>query len=295
MPSRSTHLVLGATGHVGSALTEALLDRGEPVTLVVRDRAKAHAFEKRGARVEVADIHNLDALRRVHELGDRLFMLNPPADPTSDTQTEERRTVASMLRALESSAIRKVVALSTIGAQPGELIGDLNVLYEMEQGLERTGVPCSVIRAAYFMSNWDASLELARTDGVVRTFFPIDLKIPMVAPQDLGAVAAELMIASLSEARKVQVEGPARYSPSDVAAAFAAALQREITVETIPERDWIDTFRAFGFSDTAAQSYANMTRIVCEHGFPSMNETLHGTISLGDYVDQLVRAAAAAP
>jgi uncharacterized protein YbjT (DUF2867 family) len=58
------HIVLGATGHVGAALVDALLARGEPVTIVVRNRAKARPFETRGALVEVADIHDVDALRR---------------------------------------------------------------------------------------------------------------------------------------------------------------------------------------------------------------------------------------
>jgi uncharacterized protein YbjT (DUF2867 family) len=282
------HIILGATGHVGSALVDALLARGEPVAMVVRDRTKARPFEIRGARVEIADIHDVDALRRVYRLGSRLFMLNPPAAPSMDTQTEERETVANMLRALQDSALEKVVAESTFGARPGELIGDLNVLYEMEQGLEHSGIPHSVIRAAYYMGNWDAALETARTEGVVRTFFPVDLKIPMVAPKDLGEVAAELMTAPIAQTTRVQVEGPARYSSADVAAAFANALHREVKAEVIPERNWIDTFKAFGFSDQAATSYANMTRTVCEDEFPPIEETLHGKISLDDYIRTLV-------
>jgi hypothetical protein len=35
-----------------------------------------------------------------------------------------------MLRALANSGITKVVAESTFGARPGDLIGDLNVLYD---------------------------------------------------------------------------------------------------------------------------------------------------------------------
>jgi uncharacterized protein YbjT (DUF2867 family) len=286
------HIVLGASGHVGSALVDTLLARREPVTLVVRDRSKARAFEIRGARVEVADIHDVDALRHVYRLGNRLFMLNPPAAPTTDTQTEERQTVTNMLQALEDSALEKVVALSTFGARPGELTGDLNVLYEMEQGLDRSGVPHSVIRAAYYMSNWDTAMETARTEGVMRTFFPVDLKIPMVAAKDVGDVAAQLMTAPIEHTARVQVEGPARYSSADVAAAFANALHREVKAEVIPERNWIDAFKTFGFSDQAATSYANMTRTVCEDEFPPTEETLHGKISLDDYIKNLVNRTA---
>jgi len=278
------HIVLGGTGHAGSALVETLLSRGEQVALVARDRSKARALEARGARVLIADIRDVDALRRAYREGERLYMLNPPADPATDTQACERETVASMLRALEGSGIKKVVAHSTSGARPGELLGDLNVLYEMERGLKRTGIPTSVLRATYYMSNWDSALAMARDSGILKTFFPIDLEIPMVAPHDLGTVAADLMMAPLERTECVYVEGPTRYSSTDVAAAFAAALGREVKAETIPERDWIETFKSFGFSERAAMSYANMTRAVCEDDFPSISSTVHGKTSLEQYL-----------
>lgn len=286
------HVVLGGTGRVGSALVETLLSRGEQVALVARDRAKARALEARGARVLIADVRDVNALRRAYREGERLYMLNPNAEPSTDTQARERDNVASMLRALEGSGIEKVVAHSTFGARPGELIGDLNVLYEMEQGLERTGIPTSILRAAYYMSNWDTALGTAKDAGVLKTFFPVDLKFAMVAPHDLGVVAADLMMAPVERVECVYVEGPTRYSCADVASAFSAALGRDVKAETIPERDWVDTFKSFGFSERAAISYANMTRTVFEEP-PPRDETVHGTTSLEDYVRSHVRAAAA--
>lgn len=278
------HIVLGGTGHVGAALVEALLSHGETVALVARDRSKARALEARGARVVIADIRDVDALRRAYRQGERLYMLNPPAAPSTDTQARERETVASMLRALEGSGIKKVVAHSTFGARPGDMIGDLNVLYELEEGLKRIGVPTSVLRAAYYMSNWDSALASARTEGIVQTFFPVDLKIPMVAPRDLGDAAAKLMMAPIEQTECVYVEGPARYSSADVAAAFAGALGRDVRAKSIPERDWVESFKKLGFSDEGARSYANMTRTVCEDDFPPARGTRQGNITLAEYI-----------
>lgn len=238
----------------------------------------------RGARIAIADIRDVGALRHVYRQGERLYMLNPSADPSTDTQARERETVSSMLRALEGSGIKKVVAHSTSGARPGELMGDLNVLYEMEEGLKSTGIPTSVLRATYYMSNWDGALAKAKDDGILRTFFPADLKIPMVAPHDLGVVAADLLMAPIEQSECIYGEGPARYSSADVAAALAAALGRDVTVQTIPERDWIDAFKSLGFSERAATSYANMTRAVCEEEFPHYKNTVHGKTTLAEYI-----------
>ena len=51
--------------------------------------------------------------------GKRAFLLNPPAAPSSDTDVEERATVAAIVEALEGSGLEKVVAASG----PDPLVG----------------------------------------------------------------------------------------------------------------------------------------------------------------------------
>lgn len=59
------HIILGATGHVGSAVANALLEGGEPVTIVTHNPQKAGDWQQRGAQVAVADVHDTAALRRI--------------------------------------------------------------------------------------------------------------------------------------------------------------------------------------------------------------------------------------
>lgn len=281
------HIILGGTGHVGSALTETLLARGESVTLLSHDEAKAKAWEQKGAKVAIADIHDPDALRRVFKEGTRAFLLNPPADPAGDTDVEERRTVASILAALEGSGLKKVVAHSTYGAQAGEHIGDLGVLYEFEQGLAKQSIPFSVMRAAYYLSNWEGMLELAQSQGMIQSFFPADFQLPMVAPQDLGHFAAQLMTEPVTATDLHYVEGPKLYTPADVAAAFSQALHKPVKLEVVAPEQWVEQFKAIGFSETAAQSYAGMTRVTVE-GASMPQSPERGSTTLQDYINALV-------
>jgi len=174
-------------------------------------------------------VHDTAQLRAILGQGKRLFVLNPPAPITTDTAREERKSVASILATLTNSGIEKRVVQSTYGAQPG----DLGVLYELEQGLTQTGIPTRIIRAAYYMSNWDMALAPARQTGQVHTVYPPEFKLPMVAPQDLGAVGARLQKAPVEQTDIHDVEGPQRYSSADGAAAFVDALGKEVkAVET---------------------------------------------------------------
>jgi uncharacterized protein YbjT (DUF2867 family) len=282
------HIILGATGHVGSALAQALLAHNEPVTVVTRDAHKTQALQTKGARVAVVDVFDTPALHRVFMGGTRVFVLNPPAPPSTDTVAEERKSLRAILSALEGCTLEKIVAESTYGAQPGDGIGDLGVLHEMEQALGAGQVPFSAIRAAYYMSNWDASLKTAREEGKVHSMYPPDFKLPMVAPHDLGQFAAKLMLGSPAPSGPHYVEGPQRYSPGDVARAFSQALGRPVDVAVTPQAQWVPAFKALGFSDAAAKSYAEMTRITLEDKYePEKPEP--GAVSLGEYITALVK------
>ena len=162
-------IILGATGHVGSITARTLLQDGHSVTVVTRDADKAEPFAKIGAEVAVANVHDVETMRSVFRSGKRLFLLSPPAAPDTDTDATEKATVRHLLAAIEGSGLEKIVAESTYGAQAGDALGDLNTLFEMEEGLRAQSVPHSIIRAAYYMSNWDALLKSARNDSVLPT------------------------------------------------------------------------------------------------------------------------------
>ncbi|TCS12308.1 NmrA family NAD(P)-binding protein [Caulobacter sp. BK020] len=280
-------VVLGASGHVGSAVAETLLEAGEPVTVVVRSAEKAAAWRARGAQAAVADVLDPDGLRAVLRRGRRAFLLNPPAAPSTDTEVEEHRTVAGIVAALEGSGLEKVVAESTYGAQPGQRCGDLNVLYDFEQALAVQPIPATVQRTAYYMSNWDAALDQAR-QGVLPTMLPADLKLPMVAPVDLGRAAADFLREPIGQDGIRYVEGPARYSPADVAAAFARALGRPVEVSVTPRDQWEQAYRDLGFSEAAAESYTRMTQATAD-GPLEPEAPRRGSVTLERYVAELVR------
>lgn len=282
------HIILGGTGHVGSALAETLLERGEAVTVVSRNASARPAWERKGAQFAVVDVRDVDALRRLFERGRRLFLLNPPADPATDTDAVEKANLRAILAAIEGSGLEKIVAESTYGAQDRDRSGDLGILYAMEQALRAQPIAFSVIRAAYYMSNWDESLRSAREHGKVLSFYPADFTLPMVAPRDLGRVAADLITAPLADTGMHHVEGPRAYSPADVADAFAQALGREVDVEVVPRAQWVAAYRKLGFSEAAAKSYADMTAVTLDEDYPIPGEPIRGRITLQAYIQDLV-------
>ncbi|RAJ95502.1 uncharacterized protein YbjT (DUF2867 family) [Larkinella arboricola] len=282
------YIILGATGHVGSAVANALLEKGEPVTIITRDARKADTWKQKGAHGAITDVQDVARLQAVFRQGKRLFLLNPPAPPSTDTAAEERKNMQAILAALDESGLEKIVVQSTYGAQPGDRVGDLGVLYELEQALARQPIPTSVIRGAYYMSNWEYALHSARAEGKVYAYYPADFKLPMVAPNDIGQVAARLLTGPVDQTGLHYVEGPELYSPADVAAAFSTALQKPVEAVEIPRDQWKKSLKAVGFSDEAAESMANMTAATLDTPEFADNP-IRGTTSLQSYIADLVK------
>src|SRR5689334_15511169 len=254
------HIITGGTGRVGSALANALLRKGEKVTIISRSSKSAKEWMSKGAQIAVADIYDTVTLHEIFKKGRSIFILNPPADPMTDTPLQERKTAASLVEALKNSNAEKVVVESTLGAQPGYNIGDFGVLYELEQKVAQLSYPYSIIRPAYYMSNWVEQLPAIKETGELISFYPVDLKFPMVAPPDIGELAAHLMMANNTPIIN-SIHGPELYSPGDVAEAFSKALGKNVKVKVIPKDQWKAAYRSMGFSEQGAESYTNMTQI----------------------------------
>jgi hypothetical protein len=72
-----------------------------------------------------------------------------------------------------------------------------------------------------------------------------------------------------------------------VAAAYGRHLGRDVAVVTTPRDRLAEGFRAIGFSDVAAQSYARMTEATIDGTFPA--DPRRGRITLDDYIAGLIK------
>jgi uncharacterized protein YbjT (DUF2867 family) len=237
--------ITGITGKVGGATARALLAAGRNVRAVSRDPARASAWRERGCDIALADMSNAAALARAFAGAEGVFLLRPPVFDPSPGFPESGAVVAAVREALLAARPGKVVCLSTIGAQATQE-NLLTQLTRWEQALGDLPVPVTFLRPGWFMENVEWDIPSAR-EGTLPSFLqPLDRGIPMVATADVGRVAAELLQETWSGTRVVELEGPSRIAPNDIAAAFAKVLGRPVRAEAIPRDTWETLFRSQG-------------------------------------------------
>lgn len=278
------HIVMGATGNVGGAVAEALLQRGEKLAIVTRDPDGAQDWRDKGVEILAADIDDVQSLKAAFARGKRAFLLNPPADPSQDIEAVECRTIANILEALKGAELEKVVAASTYGAQPGAPAGDLTTLWTLEEGLRSQTIPAAINRGAYYMTNWLGLAETVKSTGTLPTMFPADFMLPMVAPADLGAAGADRLCSPVSDTGIRHIEGPRRYTPQEVAEGFGRALGREVTLDIAPRGKWEAIYRDMGFSQPAARSFTRMTELTVEATFEGLTGVERGQVTLDAFI-----------
>lgn len=283
------YIVMGATGNVGGAVAEALLADGEKVAILTRRPGDAAGWRQKGALVLAADVHDVPSLKTAFRQGRRAFLLNPPADPSGDTDRAERRTIANILEGLMDSGLEKVVAASTYGARQGEPAGDLTTLWELEEGLRRQAIPAAINRGAYYMTNWTGLIGLVKKTGKLPSLFPADAEIPTVAPDDLGKAAAARLRSPVHDIDVRYVEGPERYTPQQVADAFGRVLSRNVELDVVPRSGWERLFKEMGLSETAARSYTRMTAISLDEDFDKPEAPCRGETSLAAFAARVLQ------
>ena len=189
------YVITGATGNTGSVVANELLAEGQQVRVIGRNEKRLRPFADKGAEPFVADLTNQSGLRSAFSGAKAVYAMIPPDISQQDVLTYQSRVREAIAGALEQSAVRHVVALSSIGADKPEGTGPVLGLRRFEQRLDSiAGLNVLHLRAGYFMENTLAQLSLIQTLGFSTGPLDPKLSLPMIATRDIGKAAADALL-----------------------------------------------------------------------------------------------------
>lgn len=208
-------LVTGSTGNVGAPLVRRLHEEGAPVRAAMRDSGRGAPAGVQKVAFDFARPETFEpALAGVSEI----FLLRPPE--MSDPKTE----MTPFLRAARRAGASRVVFLSLLGVERAPFMPHARI----ERLLEAEGLPCTSLRAGFFMQNLGvAHREEIRERGEI--FVPAGAgKTSFVDARDLADVAAKALLEPEHAGKAYDLTGASALDFTEVAALMSRILGKPI-------------------------------------------------------------------
>lgn len=283
-------VISGVTGNTGSTVAQALLDRGQPVRVIVRSEEKGASWKAKGADVAVADIMDVAAMTEALKGAQGAYFLLPPDLTNEDYIGVSMKRADAIVEAAKTARLPHAVMLSSVGAQFEERVGPITTLSRLERLFQKAAIPLTAVRPGYFLENIHDMIPAVQHEGVYPSMIlPLDRKIDMVATQDIGRTVADALLdpPSISH-RVIELKGAEQYSAQDIAAELSRAFGREITAVPVPQEAWVDQLKQAGLSEQAAETLAEMHENINNGRIDFLDHNARkGTIELSAFVSGL--------
>src|SRR5258708_36480734 len=220
------YVILGATGNTGSVISNSLLIKGEKVRVVGRDATRLQRFVRKGAEAFTANVSDAAALNDAFKGARAAYLMSPPSMTSQDYRADQERESDAIAKAVKESGLRYAVHLSACGAQVPEGTGPIAGLHSSEQKLNAIGgLNVLHLRAAYFMENNLAAIDMIHGTGIFGSAQLSGLKRPMIATRDVGAYAAQRLVdLDFSGKQTRELLGERDLSMTEVTAAIARGI-----------------------------------------------------------------------
>ncbi|MEC0090470.1 SDR family oxidoreductase [Paenibacillus macquariensis] len=217
-------VIMGATGTIGSALLERLVDLGVPARALSREPEKLRdqIGEKGRSTIEVAsaDASDPESLRGAFAGGSQLFlaMSNSPRQIELET---------SIIQIAVEAGVKHIVKISSPAFEKSSPVAVAGWHREIEKTLNESGITHTVLRPYAFMQNL---LRLVPTVTTQDIFFGSmgDSPCNFIDCRDIADVAAEVLTNPEVSGQIYTLTGPEIFSYPQIASKLSALLARPI-------------------------------------------------------------------
>ena len=231
-------VITAPTGQIGKQVLSLLLDRQDPIRVIVRDPIRLDPGVR--DRVEIVQGSHDDpaVLSRALKGADGLFWLVPPGVGGSSTEERYLGFTRPAADAIRRHGVPHVVGVSSAGHGWTTRAGVLSAAFAMDAEIERTGTAYRALCMPFYMENLLAQLGAIRERGTFSLAYAPDRPLATVATRDIAATAATLLAhRSWAGQERVPVFGPDRISPNAMAAVMSEVLSRTVVFRQLSIAD----------------------------------------------------------
>lgn len=257
---------MGATGHIGHVICEDLIKRGHSVRAIGRDEEKLQKLNFKGANIYFSECNDTETLTEAFKDAYAIFSLIPPSYNEENYTAYQDATSKAIAQAIVNSNVKRVVNLSSLGADLPSGTGPILGLHNHEQRLNRLNNLISLIhlRPAFFMENLNLYLPMIFSQNVIRTPIDINLPIPMVCTRDIGWKVADFLDSTVAfDKCEFEFLGPKNVTFNEVARLLGQYLEMpELYCEQVSFEEANEWLLEEGFSEQVADLLIEMYKAI---------------------------------
>ena len=222
------YAITGASGNTGSRVARTILARGEKVRAIARNADHIRSLTAAGAEPFTCDLTDTAALAKAFSGAKAVYAMIPPNLTNQDYRAYQNQVTNSIASALQKCGVKHAVILSSIGADKKEKTGPVTGLHALEQRLNQIpGLNVLHLRPGYFMENTLAQTGAVKAMGTTAGTLRPDLKLPVIATRDIGAVAAEQLLKLDFRGQTIrELLGPRDLSMAEVTTIIGKSINR---------------------------------------------------------------------
>ena len=186
--------IAAATGNIGSRTAQQISKAGADTILLGRDLGKLDALEISGSVGIITDLSDADSVIKATTGADALLWLVPPTSNYPSLKGWYEQITNAGVAAIKANRIKKVVAVSSIGAGSKNNLGTVTYAGQMEEAFSRLEIDFVALRPGYFMENFLMQTDSIKTDGYFTFTYAPDHDIPFISTDDIGDIAAQYLL-----------------------------------------------------------------------------------------------------
>ncbi|TCD25107.1 NAD-dependent dehydratase [Pedobacter psychrodurus] len=285
----------GSIGNITKPLAEILVAKGHEVKIISSNADRAEEIKSLGAIPLIGSVSDTEFLKEVFSGADAIYTMVPPNFAAPKFRAYIKSIGENYAVAIKASGVKKVVNLSSVGADLPDGTGPIAGLYDVENIFASLdGVDVKHLRAGYFYINFLANVDMVKHANILGSNFGADSKLVLVHPRNIAEVAAEVLESDFTGKTIQYVASDDESTPADVAKVLGTAVGK-------PALPWIefsdeDAFNGMvgaGLPEEIAKSYVEMGDAIRSNKLfvdYNKNRPALGNIKLKDFAAEFAAA-----
>lgn len=290
-------VVTGSLGNVSKPLVLLLIEQGHQVTVISSSAARKAAIEQLGAKAAIGELEDPIFLTKTFDGHDAAYCMLPPfnffGDQTLDYQKQALNISTNYVQAIQNAGIKRVVHLSSVGAErptgagvlvfhhiaesvfkqlpddvavthlrPGSFDYNLYAFMDMVKG---KGFLAGIIGKLLYLRHYGLKGLSKGYSGIILSNYGGTDKIAWVSPSDIASAIAEEMVARQG-GKVVRYVASEELTCQEIAAALGKAIGKPyLKWVLISNKQMTDAFMQIGASAKIAKAFTEMNAAM-HHG-----------------------------